>query len=209
MNTSTLTDNINLIEYGARGEFADTVREFLAEADVPADVSLTVSLYTGFAIAEVTKWDTDRCANCEQLLRHSDLPGAMTSYDQFGEFDGSYVARHGCGAHYDPASVTVRVSADDDLGSALAGVLAELEGDVQAHLGKLRVEWIGQGKRALEAVQAELDSITDDEERAEFLASHEEPSGELINVVWDGTKFYAEVYAPSLSETAEPELVYA
>lgn len=208
MNTNTI-NNITIIEHTPADAFSAQIREFLTNADVPEDVSLTVNIFDGSITFEVTKWDTDRCAQCEQMLNRDELPGPATAFDQFGQFSGAYVAQHGCGAHNDPSSALVWVNEDDDMDAALAGILTELDTSVKAHLETLRAEWVERGRRALAAEQVELDAITDDEERTEFLASHEEPYGELVSVLWDGTKLYAEVYVPTLSETAEPELVYA
>lgn len=209
MSIDTINTNITVIAHAARDQFADAVREFLAEAEVPADVRLTVNLFNGSAAFEATKWDTDRCVNCEQMLNHDELPGAATAFDQNGEFSGAYVEQHGCGAHNDPAAVLVEVTEGDDLSAALEGAIAELNAKVEAHLAALRAEWVKRGERLLEETQAELDAITDDEERADFLRGRDGNYGELIAVNWDGEQLFAEVYVPTLTENDEPEVVYA
>ena len=213
MNTQTVNANIDIHSYNAFGAFADRVREFLAHAEVPTDVSLTVNLYSGGAAFEVTKWDTNRCADCEQALRLDELPVPATAFDQLGGKSGEYAFQHGCGGHNYPSEALVWVDEDTDLDEALTGILTELEGKVRAHLGKLRAEWIKDGAELLASTQAELDAITDPEERAEFLDEYRYtgPTDEFIRVLWDEARgsLFAEVYPPSLADYSDPELVYA
>lgn len=206
---STTTTPIDIRSHNAIGAFADQVREFLDDTEVPATVSLTVNLYSGGAWFEVTQWDTDRCFRCEQTLNLEELPGPATAFDQFGARSGEYAFQHGCGGHNYPSEALVWVSEGDDLDEALAGILTELEAKVAAHLDKLNAEWVARGERELAGVQAELDAITDAEERAEFLSGYDAPSGEFISVIWDEAReeLFAEVYVPTLTENPVPELV--
>lgn len=204
----TLIANIGIHDHNAFGAFPNKVREFLGDAEVPTDVSLTVNLYSGSAAFEVTKWNTDRCADCEQALPLDELPGPATAFDQFGGKSGEYAFQHGCGASNSPSEALVWVDEDDDLDAALSGILTELDGKVTAHLAELREDWTEQGRKLLASAQAELDAITDPEERAEFLDSHSHPYGDL-SVVWEADTWHAEVYAPSLTENPDPEWVFA
>ena len=156
----------------------------------------------GNGIIELTKWDTDRCVQCEQMLDLSEPPTAVNVYDQFGNFNGEYEFQHGCGAHNPPASVIVK-DGDVDAG------IAELNAKVENHLAALRAEWAKRGERLLKQTQAELDAITDPEEREEFLCGRDGNHGELIAVNWDGDELFAEVYPPTLTENDEPEEIYA
>ncbi|MCB1257144.1 MAG: hypothetical protein KDB26_08575 [Microthrixaceae bacterium] len=213
MNTQTINANIYICDHNSFGAFPSQVREFLANAEVPTDVSLTVNLYSGGAAFEVTKWDTNRCAYCEQALRLDALPGPATAFDQLGGKSGEYAFQHGCGGYNRPSEALVWVDEDTDLDEALTGILTELEGKVQAHLTEIREEWVKDGESLLASAQAELDAITDPEERAEFLDEYRYtgPTDEYIRVLWDEARgaLFAEVYPPSLADYSDPELVYA
>ncbi|CPW94797.1 hypothetical protein [Mycobacteroides abscessus] len=204
-----MTNNIHTIEHRATGDFADKVRGFLADAEVPEHVSLTVTLYSGVAYFEVTTWRAPVCARCGQTLNTEELPGPFTVFDQVGDRDGEYDFQHGCGGHNYPADALVKVGEDTDLDAALEGIIASVESERESHLSSLRDEWTARGEKELASVRAELDGITDPEERAEFLAEHDAPSGEDISVIWNAADeaFYAEVYAPTFEENPVPELV--